>query len=651
MITSGVMKVMIFEPIQRRMTGLIAVTLMVIMAACGGDDGESGSKTNFQAANGTLNVSSARVERQDVSSGVWNPADGSLPVANGDAVRTDTTGHALITFFTGTEIEVLPSSELVVQRFEQSADGGAVITLNQLSGETLHRVALVADTQSQYEVDTPVAHLVVRGTEFGVSVAQDGATHVEVTAGTVRVTVGLQQFDVVPGQAIDIDANRVPVTPYQIAPILPPAGTPTLSNTPGDAAQGGFVTATPFAFAPVPTSTAVVLAYTATFTPFPTLAPSVTPLPLPTGAPTLTSAPSLTPYPTATPYPTQEPFPTPLPTATPLPTEPPIDQQGPVIDTSSAPPPGSITGQIAFTTGRDGSPQIYVMEADGTRPARLTDRGGAMPAYSPDGQQIVFQSNRDGVPDIYTMPASGGAATRISQEGGALPAWSPAGQQIAFLSTRQRGQLIYVTDPAGQRARAITQFAVADSAPAWSPDGQQIAFSMENQGATEVFLMSSDGSGGLWQVSKFGAVSGYAAWSPDGQQIVFSSTANGTADLFITDAEGNNPQRLTDLPANEVFPAWSPDGQWIAFASDLGGNQDIYVISRDGGTLYRLTDSPADDTAPAWRPPNTGQTVPPVAAPLELAPVATEPLQVVPLEVVPLQVVPAVTPTPATKRR
>ena len=51
-------------------------------------------------------------------------------------------------------------------------------------------------------------------------------------------------------------------------------------------------------------------------------------------------------------------------------------------------------GHIAFTSNRDGNFEIYVMNADGSGLARLTNNSATdlMPSWSPDGQKIAFHS-------------------------------------------------------------------------------------------------------------------------------------------------------------------------------------------------------------------------------------------------------------------
>src|SRR5439155_366144 len=92
--------------------------------------------------------------------------------------------------------------------------------------------------------------------------------------------------------------------------------------------------------------------------------------------------------------------------------------------------------QLAFSSTVDGNPEIYVINADGSNPVRLTDAaaGNFRPAWSPDGTKIAFTSDRDGSAEIYVMNADGSNPVRLTNDAAydAEPAWSPDGTKIAF---------------------------------------------------------------------------------------------------------------------------------------------------------------------------------------------------------------------------
>ena len=72
--------------------------------------------------------------------------------------------------------------------------------------------------------------------------------------------------------------------------------------------------------------------------------------------------------------------------------------------------------KIAFASTRDGNKEIYVMDADGEHPRRLTSNKlvDDYPAWSPDGEKITFVSRRDGNFEIYVVRAVGGKQTRLT---------------------------------------------------------------------------------------------------------------------------------------------------------------------------------------------------------------------------------------------
>src|SRR5207247_4884376 len=74
-------------------------------------------------------------------------------------------------------------------------------------------------------------------------------------------------------------------------------------------------------------------------------------------------------------------------------------------------------GEIALTSYRDASSEIYVMNADGSGVTRLTYNSalGEGAVWSPDGEKIAFMSTRDGNLEIYLMHADGTGLAHLTK--------------------------------------------------------------------------------------------------------------------------------------------------------------------------------------------------------------------------------------------
>ena len=93
------------------------------------------------------------------------PAPSGATVRAGDEIRTLNGAGALITFFSGTEVELGEETVLVIERL--SKDGARIdIAMKQVFGASLHRVQSLTDPGSSYRVDVGGAVAVVRGTTF-----------------------------------------------------------------------------------------------------------------------------------------------------------------------------------------------------------------------------------------------------------------------------------------------------------------------------------------------------------------------------------------------------------------------------------------------------------------------------------------------------
>ena len=116
--------------------------------------------------------------------------------------------------------------------------------------------------------------------------------------------------------------------------------------------------------------------------------------------------------------------------------------------------------QIAFTSERIHTVDIYVMEADGSNPRQLTDDRWAddFLSWSPDGTRIAFASQNNRNWDIYVIDVDGGDPRNLtnSPHGEWEPSWSPDGERIAFASDRELKTDIYVMEADGSDPQNLT---------------------------------------------------------------------------------------------------------------------------------------------------------------------------------------------------
>ena len=252
-----------------------------------------------------------------------------------------------------------------------------------------------------------------------------------------------------------------------------------------------------------------------------------------------------------------------------------------------------------------GSYTIFASVTPPLLPVRLTDGTlDVAPAWSPDGRHIAFSSRRDDTWGIYVMEADGSNLRGLTdhRDDDFVGAWSPDGRHIAFASNRDGNWEIYVMEADGTNPRRLTDHPGFDWGAAWSPDGYYIAFSSDrDDGAGDIFVMEADGTN-LRRLTDDGGQDMDPAWSPYGDYIAFSSDRDGDWDIYLMKEGGTNLHRLTDAGHQDRSPAWSPDGYYFAFHSDRDdGAGDIFVMEEDG-SLRRLTNDGGYDWEPAWSP-------------------------------------------------
>jgi len=158
-----------------------------------------------------------------------------------------------------------------------------------------------------------------------------------------------------------------------------------------------------------------------------------------------------------------------------------------------------VQGEIVVASSRTGRFQLYAAERANLAQLRkiMDDTAVATePAFSPDGSRIAFTSTRDGQPEIYIMDADGTSAGRLTNSPGADgdASFTADGQSVVFHSQRTGHRQIFLQPITSSDAVQLTQEPADNSQPTVSPDGESIAFVSNREGNNHVWLMSKDGS-------------------------------------------------------------------------------------------------------------------------------------------------------------
>ena len=315
---------------------------------------------------------------------------------------------------------------------------------------------------------------------------------------------------------------------------------------------------------------------------------------------------------------------------------------------------------------------IYSVPSQGGEARQLTTNAAfdSYPIWSPDGKKIAFASNREGSMDVYVINANGGAPTRLTTNSGSeLPVAFKDNDHVLFsanvmptaqsnlfasrefsqvyevstqggrpklysvlpmenISINANGQVLYHdckgyedkwrkhhTSPItrdiwmldGGKYQKLTSFKGEDRNPVWAQDGQSFYYLSEQNGSFNVYHRNV-GSGKDTQVThnqknpiRFltSSQSGLLCYGYDGEIYTVKEGAEPQkVNISITtdNAEPSLVRQIRSNGATEI--ALSPSGKEVAFVM----HGDVYVTSVDYKTTKRITDTPQQERNVSFSP-------------------------------------------------
>ena len=284
--------------------------------------------------------------------------------------------------------------------------------------------------------------------------------------------------------------------------------------------------------------------------------------------------------------------------------------------------------KIAFASNREGSMDVYVINANGGAPTRLTTNSGSeLPVVFKDNDHVLFSAN------VMPTAQSNLFASRefsqvyeVSTQGGRPKLYSVL--PMENISINAKGQVLYHdckgyedkwrkhhTSPItrdiwmldGGKYQKLTSFKGEDRNPVWAQDGQSFYYLSEQNGSFNVYHRNV-GSGKDTQVThnqknpiRFltSSQSGLLCYGYDGEIYTVKEGAEPQkVNISITtdNAEPSLVRQIRSNGATEI--ALSPSGKEVAFVM----HGDVYVTSVDYKTTKRITDTPQQERNVSFSP-------------------------------------------------
>ena len=290
--------------------------------------------------------------------------------------------------------------------------------------------------------------------------------------------------------------------------------------------------------------------------------------------------------------------------------------------------------KIIFVSERDGHPQIYRMQVNGSVQQNLSANQypERFPDASPDGTKCAFSSVRDGVAEnIFVMDIGNGNVQQLTSgtKRKIRPRWSPQQDRVAYAEYPPGGNSakIFIMPSSGNgsaiQVTAPDQYHSDSLGHAFFENGTKIVFARARlvQGGSQLYYKNADGTGSAAVVPNTMAYAYYPVVSHNGSLLAYRvrgpNLAPGNPEWILVH-KVETWQKVAEFQLQPPVPGLGPTIRGISFSREddrlyvaarsadvSGGGNDrleIFSIKLDGTDQKRLTDNQAADYWPSAVP-------------------------------------------------
>lgn len=280
---------------------------------------------------------------------------------------------------------------------------------------------------------------------------------------------------------------------------------------------------------------------------------------------------------------------------------------------------GNGGGSIAFSSDRDGNPEIFILDLETREITQITEQEDPVtsrrPEWSPSGDILAFDSSAAGNGrHIYLYRDEVTQLTTAVRED-AYPQWFEDGSVLMYRSFENPRVFIRTTSVDGDDEELLAQL----------PQGDTLLYDLSPAGVLSYLGFDATGTVALQQLPPGGDAPdrynitendptiAHVDFSPDRSQAVYTAVVNNVREVFLADTSCevyNIPdcviRRVTNDGMSYWQPEFSPDGELLLVSvselNNIEAPRDLWIMNLEGELIEQITDTAFDERDGTWQP-------------------------------------------------